>query len=297
MLIQISDFITLISDKLVGWYETALFHIPNLILAIIVLLVFNYLSRYVRRLTARIMDTFSDNVSLISLVSTISKVAVVAIGLFCSLSILGLDKTVTSLLAGAGVIALAIGFAFQDLTANFISGTFIALQRPIQVGDVVETNGHFGKVKSINLRSVILDNFGGQEIEIPSKEIFQKPIKNFSKSGERRMQIDCGISYNDDLDLAQGLAVKAIQSLDFVRNDKPVELHFTEFGDSSINFLLWFWLDAEVAGPPLAKSESIKAIKKAFDANDISIPFPIRTLEFTPSANSVEVSMLSRMDN
>lgn len=297
MFIQITDFVTLTTDKLAGWYQSALLHIPNLILALVVLFIFSFISRFVRKIIARIMATFSDNVSLISLVSTLSKLAIIAIGLFCSLSILGLDKTVTSLLAGAGVIALAIGFAFQDLTANFISGAFIALQRPIQVGDVVETNGYFGKVKSINLRSVIIDNFGGQEIEIPSKEIFQNPIKNFSKSGERRIQIDCGISYNDDLDLAQRLAVKAIQSLDFVRNDKPVELHFTEFGDSSINFLLWFWLDAEVAGPPLAKSESIKAIKKAFDANDISIPFPIRTLEFTPSANSVEVSMLSRMDN
>lgn len=293
MLIQFTDFITLIGDKLVGWYQSTLLHIPNLILAILVLFIFNFISRYVHKLTVRIVDTFSDNISLISLVSTISKVAVIAIGLFCALSILGLDKTVTSLLAGAGVVALAIGFAFQDLTANFISGAFIALQRPIQVGDVVETNGYFGKVKSINLRSVIIDNFGGQEIEIPSKEIFQNPIKNFSKSGERRMQIDCGISYNDDLDLVQKLAVEAIQSLDFVRDDKPVELHFTEFGDSSIDFLLWFGLNAEVAGPPLAKSESIKAIKKAFDANDISIPFPIRTLEFTPSANSVEVSMLS----
>lgn len=297
MLIQVSDFITLIGDKLTGWYQSALLNIPNLILAIIVLVFFNILAKYVRKLTIKIFDSFSDNVSLISLVSTIAKVAVIAVGLFCALSILGLDKTVTSLLAGAGVIALAIGFAFQDLTANFISGVFIATQRPIQVGDVVDTNGYFGKVKSINLRSVIIDNFGGQEIEIPSKEIFQNPITNFSKSGERRMQIDCGISYNDDLDLAQKLAVDAIKSLDFVRDDKPVELHFTEFGDSSINFLLWFWLNSEVAGPPLAKSESIKAIKKAFDANDISIPFPIRTLEFTPSANSVEVSMLSRLDN
>ncbi|WP_439556631.1 mechanosensitive ion channel domain-containing protein, partial [Dyadobacter sp.] len=86
--------------------------------------------------------------------------------------VLGLDKTVTSLLAGAGVLALALGFAFQDLTTNFISGAFIAIQRPIKVGDIIETNGFTGKVLSIGLRSVKLDNFAGQHVELPSKDIF-----------------------------------------------------------------------------------------------------------------------------
>jgi small conductance mechanosensitive channel len=293
MLFQITDLLTLVSGKLLVWYEAALAHIPNLLLAVVVLVLFSFIARYVRHLMTRIMSRLSDNVSLVLLVATLSRVAILTIGLFFALGILGLDKTVTSLLAGAGVVALAIGFAFQDLTANFISGTFITVQRPIQVGDVVETNGFFGKVKSINLRSVIIDNFSGQEVEIPSKEIFQNPITNYTKSGERRLQLDGGISYKDNLELAQTVAVKALHDLAFVRDDKPVELHFKEFGDSSINFMIWFWIKQEVAGPPLAKSEAIKAVKKAFDDNGISIPFPIRTLEFTPSANSVEVSMLN----
>ncbi|TDB60054.1 mechanosensitive ion channel family protein [Arundinibacter roseus] len=296
MILQITDFVTLIGKKLSRWYEAAILTIPNLLLALVVIIFFSFISKYIARIIARIMGKLSHNISLVAMVSTLVRLAIVAVGLFSALSILGLDKTVTSLLAGAGVIALAVGFAFQDLTANFISGTFITLQRPIKVGDVVDTNGYFGKVKSINLRSIIIDNFGGQEIEIPSKEIFQNPITNFSTSGERRMQVDCGVSYSDDLALVQRVAVQAVEALNFVRDDKPVELHFTEFGDSSINFLMWFWIKQDIAGPPLAKSEAIKAIKVAFDAHDISIPFPIRTLEFTPNANSVEVSMLNGMN-
>ncbi|GAB2784987.1 hypothetical protein GCM10027275_31650 [Rhabdobacter roseus] len=296
MWLPVSEFITPIINKLTLWYKGALSLVPNFILAVLVVVLFSFLAKYARRFVTRMMRRMSHNISLVNLVSALTRVVIVAVGLFFALGILGLDKTVTSLLAGAGVIALAIGFAFQDITSNFISGTFIALQRPIRIGDVVETKDYFGKVKSINLRSVIIDNFAGQEVEIPSKEIFQNPIKNFSKSGERRMQIDCGISYSDDLAEVQRVAVAAVVALDFVRTDKPVELHFTEFGDSSINFLLWFWLDQTKAGPPLAKSEAIKAIKTAFDAHDISIPFPIRTLEFTPNANSVEVSMLSEQE-
>ncbi len=297
MLIQINDFVALSGAKLTTWYQAAVAHIPNFILAIALLFLFGFISRFTRKFVSGVMGKISNNVALVAMVSTLSRLFVFALGLFCALSILGLDKTVTSLLAGAGVVALAIGFAFQDLTANFISGTFITLQRPIQVGDVVETNSFFGKVKSINLRSVIIDNFSGQEIEIPSKDIFQNPITNFSKSGERRIQIDCGVAYTDDLQRVQDLAVQAIERLNFVRDDKPVELHFTEFGDSSINFLMWFWIRQEIAGPPLAKSEAIKAIKRTFDKHEITIPFPIRTLEFTPTANNVEVSMLNGREN
>ena len=297
MLIQITDYVTLISDKLAKWYKLGVEHIPNVILAILIIFVFSFLSGFARKLVARLMGKLSHNVALGALVSTLTRIVILSIGLFCALSVLGLDKTVTSLLAGAGVVALAVGFAFQDLTANFISGTFITLQRPIQVGDVVETNGFFGKVQSINLRSIIINNFAGQEIEIPSKDIFQNPITNFSKSGERRMQIDCGISYKDNLEEVQELAVKALEALDFVRDDKPVELHFTEFGDSSINFLMWFWIKQEIAGPPLAKSEAIKAIKHTFDQHNISIPFPIRTLEFVSSEKNEEFSMLKGREN
>lgn len=297
MLIQITDYVTLIGDKLTTWYKLGVEHIPNVILAIVIILVFTFISRYARKIIARIMAKISHNIALGVLVSTLTRIAILSVGLFSALSVLGLDKTVTSLLAGAGVVALAIGFAFQDLTANFISGTFITLQRPIQVGDVVETNGFFGKVQSINLRSIIINNFSGQEIEIPSKDIFQNPITNFSKSGERRIQIDCGISYKDNLEEVQSLAIKALEALDFVRDDKPVELHFTEFGDSSINFLMWFWIKQELAGPPLAKSEAIKAIKRTFDQHDISIPFPIRTLELANSEREEVFSMLNGREN
>lgn len=283
MLIQITDYLTLISDKLTIWYEKSVILVPNVVLAILLIFLFSFLSRFARRAIAKVMSKLSHNISLVALVSTLSRVIIMAIGLFSALSVLGLDKTVTSLLAGAGVIALAIGFAFQDLTANFISGTFITLQRPIQVGDVVETNGFTGKVKSINLRSIIIENFSGQEIEIPSKDVFQKPITNFSKSGQRRIQVDCGIAYTDDLEMVQKLALEAVNRLEFISDFKPAEFHFTEFGDSSIKFLVWFWIKQEIAGPPLAKSEVIKAIKKTFDENSISIPFPIRTLELAKS--------------
>ncbi len=268
-----------ILSKLETWYGQLIAGIPSFVLAVLVMLFFGFISKYFKKVTNRLVFRFSDNVSLASLSATVVSYIVILIGFFAALDILHLDKTVTSLLAGAGIIGLALGFAFQDLTSNFISGVFIAVQRPIRIGDVIETNGFFGKVKEINIRSTIIYNFAGQEIEIPSKDIFQKPILNYSKTGERRMQLNCGVTYDADLQRVQDVAVEAIGKLPFLQKDKPVELHYETFGDSSINFKIWYWIDQDQAGPPLAASEALKALKKAFDEHDITIPFPIRTLE------------------
>lgn len=281
------DFSALIFGKIKLWLQLLVSLLPNALLAIVVFALFIVAGRYLKKFSRQVIARFTNNVSLAGLGGSIIAAAVVIIGFFVALSILQLDKALTSLLAGAGIVGLALGFAFQDLTANFISGVFIAAQQPIRVDDVIETNGYFGKVMAVNLRSIIIDDFSGAEIEIPSKDVFQKPIKNFTKSGTRRMQIDCGIAYGSDLQNVQNVAVEAIRKLDFVVEDKPVDLHFKTFADSSINFMLWYWIDAAKAGPPLATSEAIKAIKKAFDENAITIPFPIRTLELSDKGSKL----------
>ncbi len=278
---NIHEAIHLIHQKILIWLKEAVSHVPNLLIAILVVILFGVASGYIKKAVMRLMSRVTGNTSLVNLTSSFLRLFVIAIGIFVALNILGLNQAVTSLLAGAGIIGLALGFAFQDLTANFLSGAFIAIQQPIRVGDVVETNGYFGMVKAINIRSTILDNFGGQEIEIPSRDIFQKPIVNFSKSNQRRMQLNCGVSYDDDLQKAQDVAMAAIQSLPFLQPGKPVEFHYQNFSDRSITFLMWFWIDQAQAGPPQAMSDAIKAVKKAFNENGIVIPFPIQTLEIT----------------
>ncbi|GAB3916632.1 mechanosensitive ion channel family protein [Larkinella terrae] len=278
-MLNLGEVVRLIFERLESWAKAAVISLPNLAVAILVILVFNFVSRYFRRLVVRGFDRFSNNLSLINLTGTVSQLAVMALGIFIALDVLGLEKTVASLLAGAGVLALAIGFAFQDLTANFISGTIIALQRPIEVGDVVDTNGFQGRVVSIKLRSIVLDNSAGQTIEIPSKDVFQKPITNFSRSGERRIELTAGVSHLDDLSKAQQVAITAVKALPFIRKDKPVEMHYKGVSLEMFQFLIWFWIDPTKADANKALSEAIKAVKKAFDENDVLMLFPAHTYD------------------
>ena len=269
----------LIYAELSVWIHTAIRYIPKLAVAILVLVFFTFLARWLSRWMVRGLDRVSNNVSLINLTGAVSRVIILSVGLFVALAILGLDKTVTSLLAGAGVIALAIGFAFQDLTANFISGAMIAVARPIQVGDVVETNGYTGKVLDIKLRSIVINNGQGQTVEIPSKDVFQKPITNFSRIGQRRIELVAGVSYIDDLATAQQVAKAAIAKLPFILRDQPIEFHYRNFGDTNIQFVLWFWINSATTNAQMALSEAIIAVKKTFDEHHILIVFAGQTFD------------------
>ncbi|GAB4018259.1 mechanosensitive ion channel family protein [Spirosoma koreense] len=269
----------LIYAELSIWLRAAVRYIPKVAVAILLLVFFTFLSRWFSRWLVRGLVRVSSNVSLINLTGAVIRVVVVAVGLFVALGILGLDKTVTSLLAGAGVIALAIGFAFQDLTANFISGTMIALARPIQLGDIVETNGYTGKVLDIKLRSIVIDNGQGQTVEIPSKDVFQKPITNFSRLGQRRIEVTAGVSYIDDLATAQRVAIAAIARLPFVLPDRPIEFHYRHFADTNVQFVIWFWVEYPKTNAQTALSEAMMAVKKTFDDHQILMVFAAQTFD------------------
>ncbi len=275
----------LIYAELSLWIRNAIRYLPELAVAILLLVFFTFLSRWLSRGMVRGLTRVSHNQSLVNLTGAVVRVVVVAVGLFIALGVLGLDKTVTSLLAGAGVIALAVGFAFQDLTANFISGTMIALAQPIQVGDTVETNGYTGKVLDIKLRSIVIDNGQGQTVEIPSKDVFQKPITNYSRIGQRRIELVAGVSYIDDLAKAQQVAITAVSKLPFVLPDHAIELHYRNFADANVQFMLWFWINPVVTSPQEALSEAMMAVKRAFDTQQILIVFAGQTFDLKQKLN------------
>ncbi|GAB3884032.1 mechanosensitive ion channel family protein [Spirosoma agri] len=275
----------LIYAELSTWIRAAIRYTPKLAAAILLLVIFTFLSRWLSKWVVSGLDRVSSNVSLINLTGALSRVLILAVGLFVALGVLGLDKTVTSLLAGAGVIALAVGFAFQDLTANFISGAMIAIARPVQVGDIVDTNGYTGKVLDIKLRSIVIDNGQGQTVEIPSKDVFQKPIKNYSRLGQRRIEVAAGVSYIDDLAKAQQVAKEAVSLLPFVLAERPVDLHYRTFADANIQFVLWFWI-SNTTNPQAALSDAIMAIKRAFDDNQILIVFAGQTFDLKQKLSS-----------
>lgn len=283
--------------KLDSWFDTFVLYLPNLIVALIIVIVAAVVARLVRRAVTAVLRRVTNHApqaaNVVDLLATVAYLSVLSIGTFVALGVLNLDGVVTTLLAGAGVVGLALGFAFQDIASNFIAGVLMAVRNPFVLGEIIETNGYMGTVREISLRSTIVETFAGQRVILPNAKVFGEAIINYSTMRRRRVDVSCGVGYGDDLDTAKAAAVEAIEGLDARQKSAPVELYFTEFGDSSINFVIRFWVGfAKQTDFLQAQSDAIQAIKTALDGAGVTIPFPIRTLDFGPNGGVALREML-----
>lgn len=286
-MIDFENVLHLINEKLELWFRALVKILPNLAVAIIVFLIGLYISKWLRTISKKLISKFTENITVIRLFSTFIYLLSLGIIIFTALSILKLDKAVTSILAGAGIVGLALAFAFQDIAANFISGIFISFRHPLKVGDIVSIKGYMGKVEEINLRDTIIRTFQGKMVIIPNKDVFQNPIENYSILGKRRIDLEVGVSYNDDLEKAAELAIDAVKNIEGLSTEDEVTLFYKEFGESSINFTIRIWSSSSEQLQYLKIGHlAIIAIKKTFDQNNITIPFPIRTLDISWPENT-----------
>ncbi|GHA64928.1 mechanosensitive ion channel family protein [Pontibacter akesuensis] len=278
---DINDAITLLWGKLENWGEQGILLLPNLLVALVIVFLSFLIARLVRNWLEKFMGRFSHSAALNNLALTILYIIMVGIGFFLALNVLGLDKVVVSMLAGVGILGLALGFAFQDIAANFIAGVIIAVRKPFRVGDMIETNDYQGTIERITLRTIDIRQVTGELVWLPNKMVFENPVTNFSVRGSRRVDLEVGISYGDDLEKVQQVVIEALQEVKNRIPSRDIEVMYDAFGDSSINFKARFWITYHRQIDYVsAKSDAIIRIKKAFDANDIMIPFPIRTLDF-----------------
>jgi len=279
--LQLDTFWQLINEKLERWVEASIKHLPNIAVAIFIAMAFGLLAKIVGNLAHRVLSRTFDSTQIVGLLTSIIKVAIATAGIFIALDFIGLRGTVTSLLAGAGIVGLAIGFAFQDITENLIAGIAMGVRKPFQIGDVIEAEGVFGNVEAINLRNTHVMTFFGQREIIPNKILFRNILTNYSVNGHRRVEVPVGISYADDPQQAAEVLTEAVNEFDFVIRKEETGVWAESFGDSSINLLVWFWI--EYPGEPgflAARHQVIVAIQRALSDANILIPFPIRTLDF-----------------
>lgn len=295
MIKDIEPYAVEVIDKVENWLNSFITMLPNFVVALFVLLFTVLLAKLTKRLAYRMMGKITKNEAINRLTSSISFFLMFAFGVFIALRVLNLDQTVTSLLAGLGIVGLALGFAFKDIAANFIAGIFLAIKSPINVGDVIEYQADMGIVKEIGLRSSTINTFQGQDVIIPNRLIMQEKYTHFSINGERRIDMDVGISYGDDLEKVEKVTLEAINKISYLKKEKPVDLYFKEFGDSAIIFSVRYWIDYkynDYVRYLRAQSQGIKNIKKAFDKNDITITFPIRTIDFGIKGGKTLADML-----
>lgn len=279
---HLSESFVLLGSKIYNWIDRIVLSLPNLVLVLVALFIGLKLMKYARKLVKKIaVKSFPGNMGIQNLVNNVGSV-ILYISLFVILlTILGLKGPITTVLASAGVAGLALGLALQDPLMNLFSGIIMSVKHVFVVGDFIESNGYVGSVQEVSLKSTVVRMLSGEEVNIPNKLVLQNPVKNFTTNGVRRVEFTCGISYADNLEEVKKIAMAAVRPLAIDTVVRPVEFIYTGFGDSSIDFQIRFWTNpADVWEYLDAKSTAIIKLKSAFDQYNITIPFPIRTLDF-----------------
>lgn len=257
------------------WLEAFASKLPNILVAAAIVAVFYFLSSFIGKWARNSLDKTHLHASLKVLLAATVKIFIFVFGIFFALGVVGLDKTVMSLMAGVGVIGLALGFAFKDLASNLISGLFIAVQNPFDIGDSIKINNISGTVETIRLRDTILSAGNGQKIYIPNQAFMNDALYNLSQTGEKRFDLTIGISYEDDLELVVEGLKRDLADIGDMKKNKKVVVQVKEFAPNAILLEINMWTIVPGVDAIDFTNKAMIAIKKSLQKNGFHIPLPV----------------------
>jgi len=195
-----------------------------------------------------------------------------------------------------GALALAVGFAAQDLIGNFVAGVFILKDKPFEVGDWIEWNDNAGRVEEIDLRVSRVRTFDNERITVPNGELANNAVTNPVAYGTLRQRFTFGIGYDDDIDAATDIILEEARSHPEILDDPGPSVRLTELGDSDVGLQARIWIaEPDRADFVRIRSEYVQAVKGRFDAAGIDIPYVHR--ELTGGIELVETTETTGSDD
>lgn len=245
----------------------------NIIQFIVIVIVFYLLSIVAGKAAQKAASrskTFSSLLSEFLVLST--RRLVLFIGFFVGLS--ALEINIGPVLAVIGAAGFVIAFALQNSLSNFASGILMLLYRPFDTGDTINVAGKLGKVESMNLLSTQLRTPDNQLVIVPNNSVWGDVITNVTGITQRRVDMVFGIGYNDDIDKAQSILEEIVSGHERILKEPAAVVKLHELADSSVNFICRPWVKPEDYWN--VYWDITREVKRRFDAEDVSIPFPQR---------------------
>lgn len=238
----------------------------------------------ITKLIAFLLDDSTDALKFLHLpkgipaaISVVLRYLILGLGIIFAISSLGIDLSKFNLMAGA--LGLGIGFGLQNVISNFVSGLILIFERPILPGDTVEVNNLMGKVNKIGVRSSKVSTFDGADVVVPNSNLVSNDLINWTLSSNlKRIEILVGTSYDTDPNIVLELLLQCANSYPELIKDPAPKALFNDFGDSSLNFKLRFWV--HFSNGTQAKSDVSIAIYNVFKEHGIEIPFPQQDVYF-----------------
>ena len=239
---------------------------------------------WVSRRVARLLDKYEKiDSTLRPIFVTGTKVIILVITVLAVLSKFGVETT--SIIALVGTIGLAIGLALQGTLSNIASGIMLLILRPFNVGDVVDVNGTIAVVDQIGLFVTELHKFDNVYVSMPNSKVWGNKIENYTRFSTRRVDMEFGIHYDDDIDRAMEIIKDELSKEERVLSEPAPTIEVGALADSSVNLIVRPWANTENLWP--LKWYLTKRIKQRFDEENITIPFPQRDVHHFGNAGQI----------
>lgn len=246
--------------------------IPNIITAILILVISFYGGVLLSRLLDRVLKRQNAEPGITHLLTRTLKWTFIILG---AITALQRFFNVTAFLTGLGIIGFTIGFALQNIMQNFVSGVILLIQQPFKVGHSVNIANFDGRVLKIGLRTTEIQALDGRIIFLPNADVIAQPIINYTRANLRRVEIPISVSHVANPEQVRAIVLDELKSIKgFITTPEPQVL-FNNFS-TSIDMNILFWVDTSIASPSAAKDEALTRIKQAFETNQIEMPHPVQ---------------------
>ncbi len=276
---ELSDpqtILDLVRDAFLELAGEVLGRLPLILIGFVVLLLLLVVIRFIVSGVNRGMRRGDVDFTVRRLVSNLLRITLLLLSVLLAFAIAGVE--IGAMLAALGLIGLGVALALQNILENLISGVLILMRKPYDRGEVIVTSDLEGFVEDIDLRVTTIRSYDGTLTLVPNADIYRTPLTNLSRRGTRRSSVQIGIDYRDDHERARDVLWKTTNALDTVLEDPPPMVLLTQLGDSSVDFEIRFWTNADTLIVVQTKDAVLRACKTAVAEAGMTIPWPIRTL-------------------
>lgn len=286
-----------LEKSIIQYWEGFIHVLPRIALAVVLLFIILLVARTISRLLKRRLTEKAHDPLFTGFIVKMTKVVMIVCGLILVLHVLGLSGIAGGLLAGAGISAFIIGFAFKDIAENFLAGIILAFNRPFALNDTVKIKDYAGHVKALNFRTTLLKTFDEKDVFIPNAVVLQEVVTNLTRDGWIRLEFLVGIAYEDDIQQATDLILQTVENCREVDSTNKPFAVVEDLATNTVNLRIFFWTatDDYKKGVLLVKSAVMKAVKEALSENGFTLPANIVEMKLYDKRNSLPVEMVQSL--
>lgn len=255
--------------QLESYYDSLVVLIPKLVIGAVLVTIFLFALRYLRRRVVKFAGLKADDQLLVGFIDNIFRTVNISLGVLLFLYVIGQAGLASSVLGAATLSSVVIGFAFKDIAENFLAGVIMAFNRPFRLGDTIMTGSVEGSIIEMSLRDTHVKTFDGKDVFVPNGQIIKNPLYNYTIDGFIRGNFTIGVDYDSDIEQTRKIILEVVENVPGVLNDtKPPRTHVKNLNTSTVDIEVHYWintLNKKYSGleiKSLAQSRVIMALKE-----------------------------------